>query len=285
MDSLPAPAPTGVVCALLAALACASPPAVIAPTPEPVDLTGVWTSGAGAGPAEGVVRVERPCGSTVRRWLLVHRPGHRLSGQLLDAGPLEGLPRPLPVIESFDGAAPTPDALALRGAAQGVAVEHRLRLDRDGLLRGTRDGVPVWFAPLRIDAPAGCVDALTTPAPFDLSDSWLTGDEGNEPAPTEIVLHTDCANHPAAWVLRQEGDRLEAWDFAASFDQGIVRAQPVARIAPDLGRVVGVDVTIGDGHRLRFDPESGHLRGTRDGRPFWAVRQRVVRPGQCPGIP
>ena len=36
---------------------------------------------------------------------------------------------------------------------------------------------------------------------------------------------------------------------------------------------------------LRYDAESGHLRGTRNGAPFWAARQIIARAEACPGIP
>jgi hypothetical protein len=36
---------------------------------------------------------------------------------------------------------------------------------------------------------------------------------------------------------------------------------------------------------LRYDSTSGHLRGTLNGAPFWAVRQEIVRPEGCVPIP
>ena len=98
------------------------------------------------------------------------------------------------------------------------------------------------------------------------------------------MLHTECAHHPAVWLLQQRGEEIEAWQFAARMDQGVASKEPVARLASERGRVCGLDVTIGR-DRLRYDVASGHLRGTRDGKPFWAVRQRVIRPEPCPGIP
>jgi hypothetical protein len=36
---------------------------------------------------------------------------------------------------------------------------------------------------------------------------------------------------------------------------------------------------------LRYDEESGHLRGTLNGAPFWAVRQQLVRSEGCIPVP
>lgn len=145
-------------------------------------------------------------------------------------------------------------------------------------------------------APARPVDvaAVATPQPTpcaepaqvgDLSGSWMSGTTGEPPPVREVVLHTECAHHPAAWVIEQRGSEIQAWQFPASMDQGIVRNEPVQRIQPDLGRVCGREIVFADGSRLRWDPDTEHLRGTRAGKPFWAVRQRVIGPGPCPGVP
>ena len=82
---------------------------------------------------------------------------------------------------------------------------------------------------------------------------------------------------------------MEAWSFPESFSQGIVTTgRPLTRQSPARGRVTGLEVTLDDGdtqYRLRYDPESGHLRGTLNGGAFWAVPLLVVRPGACPGVP
>lgn len=120
----------------------------------------------------------------------------------------------------------------------------------------------------------------------DLSGGWKTG-TGNAPDVEELVLHVGCAEHPAVWRLEQTGTEIRAWEFPASFDQGIASAVPVARIDPLLGRVCGRVVTFGDGgsFRVRYDPATRRMEGVRDGSAFWAVRQRVVSPSPCPGIP
>ena len=122
----------------------------------------------------------------------------------------------------------------------------------------------------------------------DLTGSWYVG-TGPEPEVPSMTLHPGCANHPAEWVIRQTGSAIEAWTFPASFDQGIARAGPgPARMSPARGTISGIDVTLDDaGSRVsvRYDSVSTHLRGTRDGRPFWALRQVIVRSAPCPWIP
>jgi hypothetical protein len=82
---------------------------------------------------------------------------------------------------------------------------------------------------------------------------------------------------------------LKAWAFPESFNQGIKRAEPEPqRVTGSPGTISGVDVLIVDAESrfvLRYDVESGHLRGTRNGAPFWAARQTIVRAEACPGIP
>ena len=129
--------------------------------------------------------------------------------------------------------------------------------------------------------------ALIPPA-VDLTGSWYVG-TGTEPRVSSITLHPGCANNPAEWVIRQAGSAIEAWAFPESFNQGIVRPGPgPARVVPARGTISGVDITLDDaGSRvsMSYDSVSSHLRGTRDGRPFWAVRQAIVRTEACPGIP
>ena len=122
----------------------------------------------------------------------------------------------------------------------------------------------------------------------DLSGGWATG-SANEPPPGPVVLHPSCANNPAVWMIQQSGNTLKAWAFPESFNQGIVRAGPgPQRVAGSPGTISGGDVVIVDGEFrfvLRYDAESGHLRGTRNGMAFWAARQNIVRTEACPGIP
>ena len=126
------------------------------------------------------------------------------------------------------------------------------------------------------------------PPGVDLTGSWATG-SGPEPATASITLHPDCTYNPPAWVIKQTGNLIEAWTFAGSYNQGIVTRSPgPARVMASPGTISGFDVGISDGptrYVLRYDEASGHLRGTRDGTPFWAVRQVVVRTQACPGVP
>ena len=128
---------------------------------------------------------------------------------------------------------------------------------------------------------------LLAPA-TDLSGGWATG-SANEPPPGPVVQHPSCAYNPAVWIIQQSGNALKAWAFPESFNQGIKRAEPgPERIAGSPGTISGVDVLIRDAEFrfvLRYDAESGHLRGTRNGMTFWAARQNIVRAGACPGIP
>jgi hypothetical protein len=146
-------------------------------------------------------------------------------------------------------------------------------------------------APQAASAPRTSPDTsrveLLAPA-ADLSGGWATG-SANEPPPGPVVQHPSCAHNPAVWIIQQSGNTLKAWAFPESFNQGIKRAGPgPERVDGSPGTISGVDVLIVDaGSRfvLRYDTRSGHLRGTRNGAPFWAARQKIVRAGECTGIP
>lgn len=137
--------------------------------------------------------------------------------------------------------------------------------------------------PERIPLPA----ALVPPA-VDLTGSWYAG-TGAEPLVPAVTLYPGCSNNPAEWIIRQAGNTVEAWMFPESVNQGIVHAGPrPALVRPARGTISGVDLTLDDGGSrvaMRYDSVSSHLRGTRDGRPFWALRQVIVRSQPCPGIP
>ena len=137
-------------------------------------------------------------------------------------------------------------------------------------------------------APAESVTVALLPPAVDLSGGWATG-SANEPPPGPVVLHPSCTYNPPVWLLEQKGNALKAWLFPESFNQGVKRAGPgPEKVAPAIGTISGADVRIDDGtyrFELRFDPESGHLRGTRNGAPFWAARQTIVRTEACPGVP
>lgn len=153
---------------------------------------------------------------------------------------------------------------------------------------GCTPPVPPIQAP-PASAGAAADDIGTLPPAMDLSGAWTTGSgDGGEPQVPTVVTHTDCAN-PATWVIEQRGDSLRAWTFPETFNQGVATKDPgAARITPATGRVSGVQVRIDDAvsrYRLRYDSASHHLRGTLNGRPFWAVRLVVVRSGACGAIP
>lgn len=141
---------------------------------------------------------------------------------------------------------------------------------------------PPQAAPLARDT---VIVEMRSPA-TDLSGGWATG-TANEPPAGPVRPHPSCAYNPPVWVIQQKGNALETWEFPESFNQGIARADVVQRTRSVRGTISGADVRIADdGVRLilRYDEASGHLRGTRNGAPFWAARQVIVRES-CPGIP
>jgi hypothetical protein len=144
--------------------------------------------------------------------------------------------------------------------------------------------VPDPVAPRHADVPRV---ELLAPA-VDLSGGWATG-SANEPPAGPVVQHPSCAYNPAVWIVQQSGNTLKTWAFPESFNQGIKRAEPgPERVVPSPGTISGAEVLIADAETrlvLRYDAASGHLRGTRNGKPFWAAPQKIVRSGACPGIP
>ena len=123
-------------------------------------------------------------------------------------------------------------------------------------------------------------------AAVDLTGIWATGGVG-EPATKRIVLRIECNYTPALWILQQSGDTVRAWAVPPSHAQGIATAQPVSTVGA-AGLVSGVDLTMnmaGARYMLRYDSTSGHLRGTLNGAPFWAVREEIVRPNDCIPVP
>lgn len=121
-----------------------------------------------------------------------------------------------------------------------------------------------------------------THADVDLTGSWATGSAG-EPEARKIELRLQCNYTPPLWVLEQTGDTVSAWLLPESRAQGVRSPEPVARVAAK-GRVSGVDLTLqmpGTRYVLHYDSRSGHLRGTLNGAPFWAVRQEIIHPTGC----
>ena len=147
---------------------------------------------------------------------------------------------------------------------------------------------PASRADERTDIATPVVDSLPgRPPAVDLTGTWATGST-NEPTVSRLELHPPCNFGPALWALEQRGDTLRLWRIPESHAQGIAAPHPVSSSVPLEGRVSGVDLVIGTGatrYRLRYDSTSGHLRGTLNGAPFWAVRQDVVRPEGCIPVP
>jgi hypothetical protein len=144
-------------------------------------------------------------------------------------------------------------------------------------------------------SPASARAAATAPtvsparsghADVDLTGEWATGTAG-EPEAKQIVLRPQCNYSPGVWILEQRGDTVRAWTIVASWAKGTASTEPLNRSAAE-GWVSGVDVTIGTSgarYLLRYDSTSGHLRGTLNGAPFWAVRLEIVRPERCIPVP
>ena len=130
-------------------------------------------------------------------------------------------------------------------------------------------------------------DSVTSrPADVDVSGPWATGSTG-EPAVSRLVIRAECNYSPALWVLEQRGDTVRAWAIAESRGQGVPSPVP-SSLAVAEGRISGADVTMRAGtsrYLLHYDSTTGHLRGTLDGAPIWAVRQDIVRPEACVAIP
>jgi hypothetical protein len=135
--------------------------------------------------------------------------------------------------------------------------------------------------------PSLAVDSIPLRhAGVDLTGAWASG-SGGEPAAQRLTVRPQCNYTPALWVIQQAGDSVRAWAIPEHHAQGIRTTSTVSSAAA-VGRVSGVDVTmtIADSrYLLRYDSTSGHLRGTLNGAPFWAVRQDVVRPERCIPVP
>jgi hypothetical protein len=161
------------------------------------------------------------------------------------------------------------------------------------------------FTLLTACAAAGCAASTASPSPegaeryvlaadsvrrghaaVDLSGAWATGGVG-EPAAQRIVLRVQCNYSPPQWVIDQRGDTARVWAMPASYSQGVPTPQHVSTI-PGEGLVSGVELTLGTAgarYVLHYDSTSGHLRGTLNGAPFWAVRLDVARPDHCVAVP
>ena len=121
----------------------------------------------------------------------------------------------------------------------------------------------------------------------DLSGRWITGSD-DEPAAREIRLQRDCRYTPAAWLLDQRGDSVYAMQAKESWARGVAEPpEPMPAMA--MGRLRGHKLVLRDGANrwvLAYDDRSGHLRGTLNGRSFWALRQILEEPTErCIPVP
>jgi hypothetical protein len=123
-------------------------------------------------------------------------------------------------------------------------------------------------------------------ADVNLTGAWTTGSTG-EPAAKEIVLSPQCNYSPGFWDIEQSGDTVRAWKIAESYAKGTANTEPLSRVAEE-GWVSGLDLVMGTAstrYLLHYDSTSGHLRGTLNGAPFWAVRVEIARPAGCLPVP
>ena len=123
-------------------------------------------------------------------------------------------------------------------------------------------------------------------ADIDLSGAWATGSAA-EPEVKGITVWPQCNSSPGQWLIEQHGDTVRAWTIEASYAKGTATTE-TSSSAPADGWVSGVDLTIpssGARYLLRYDSTSEHLRGTRNGAPFSAVRLDIVRPEGCMPVP
>ena len=120
-----------------------------------------------------------------------------------------------------------------------------------------------------------------------LRGNWMGG-SGPEPAERVIFSQAQCRYHPPAWVLDASGDSVFSYHFPASYEQGVARREPPVRTLPAVGRVRRDTIFLNDGsdrYVVQYDSVSGHLRGTRNGQPFWAVRTEEQNRERCPAVP
>lgn len=120
------------------------------------------------------------------------------------------------------------------------------------------------------------------PTATNLSGAWAAG-SGEEPSVRHIVLRPPCNFTPGYWSLEQQGDTVRAYTMPPSWAKGI--ATPVRSVIPETeGRMRRGLLSLGKaptGYRLHFDSANGHLRGTFNGAPFWAVPLHIVWPKRC----
>jgi hypothetical protein len=151
----------------------------------------------------------------------------------------------------------------------------------------TACAAPRSHASAPVESPAPFVaPPRTGHADVDLTGTWATGSEG-EPVARKIELHPQCNFSPAVWIIEQSGDTVRSWKMPATLAQGVASRVVVSR-TPAEGWISGIDLVMGTPdarYLLHYDSTSGHLRGTLNGAPFWAVRLEIVRPQGCIPVP
>ena len=116
----------------------------------------------------------------------------------------------------------------------------------------------------------------------DVTGTWATGSSA-EPNVRRVQLRLECNYTPPLWILQQSGDTVRAFLLPEGRAQGARPPDPPPNI-PAKGRLSGLSLTLekpGSRYVLRYDSASGHLRGTLNGQPFWAVREDVIRATGC----
>ena len=194
-------------------------------------------------------------------------------------GAVVGLEPAIIIAFTLDGDRAT--ELEVRGVGGTVVTAHGVREGATPITRS--DTLP----PRPVDAVApGGAPAFVAPTTANLSGAWATG-SGTEPTARYLMERPRCNYSPGFWSLQQQGDTVWARTVHASQAQGIARQTEPSSAALE-GRIKGGTLVLGDvasGYRLRFDPLSGHLRGTFQGAPFWAVPMQIIRPTGCIPVP
>lgn len=180
---------------------------------------------------------------------------------------------PMLAIYSWDDHMITPDAMA----------EFAKMLRADTLSISNRCGhITIFCEQRRVASATRAFIGSNARAIVDLTGTWATGSL-DEPDVRRVSLQLQCNHMPPLWVLQQGGDTVSLWQIPESYTQGVPSRQAVSKVALK-GRLSGSDLTLempGTRYVLHYDSASGHLRGTLNGAPFWAVPQDVIHPTGC----
>jgi metallo-beta-lactamase class B len=166
-----------------------------------------------------------------------------------------------------------------------IAGDTSAFIDPEGCRKWLTDREQVFNAELAKQQPKlAAQDSESFPerSARDLSGAWVYGST-DEPAVRRVVLRPPCNFTPSQWYLEQHGDSITWWSTTAHQAQGIA-TRTVAPPPRTVGRIIGSAITMtidSKRYALVYDSVSGHLRGTVNGAPFWAVPQEVVRPKGC----